>query len=209
MSLTLDLQPLTGRPRRDANGTPLAVRLSRSIDYRGPDSCWIWHGSRLPDGYGQIRINGRTRGAHRVVYELLVGPIPDGLTLDHLCRTHACVNPRHLEPVTMRENTLRGVGPSARNATATHCHRGHEFTEANTHTWNGHRSCRACRGLNYRARQANREPRVLSPRCVHGHDYTPENTYMWRGARVCRTCSNSRGQQYKAKVRAQLKAAAS
>ena len=94
--------------------------------------CWIWNGGRSHKGYGMI--NGVSRRgdrqalyAHRVVYEALVGPIPDGLTIDHLCRNRACMNPAHMEPVTSRENTLRGFGPGAICARATHCLRGHPY----------------------------------------------------------------------------------
>ncbi len=73
------------------------------------DECWLWTGSKN-DGYGKFRpvANQRPVLAHRYAYELLVGPIPRDLTLDHLCRVHSCVNPEHLEPVTRRENILRG-----------------------------------------------------------------------------------------------------
>lgn len=117
--------------------------------------CWLWTAKTLPGGYGCIgegRTGGRTLLAHRVSYELHVGPIPDGLSLDHLCRTRNCVNPEHLEAVTMQENTLRGDTLPAANAAKTHCARGHEFTPENTYrTRRGSRACRECQ------RQATRE----------------------------------------------------
>jgi hypothetical protein len=114
-----------------------------------PGGCLIYTGPFNNRGYGTISttVNGASASAsaHRVVYEALVGPIPTGLQLDHLCRTRACVNPAHLEPVTRRENILRGESPSAVHARKTHCIRGHEFTPENTHTRSdGSRSCRKC-----------------------------------------------------------------
>lgn len=73
------------------------------------DGCWVWPGAKNSQGYGRIGAGGRTWAyTHRVVYEALVGPIPDGLDLDHLCRNPSCCNPAHLEPVTRTENSLRG-----------------------------------------------------------------------------------------------------
>jgi len=131
----------------------LLKRIAEKYAIKG--DCWIWTGarrsarSRLVE-YGAVFYNGRPQQAHRVVYECVKGPIPHGLTLDHLCRNTLCVNPDHLEPVTMRENILRGTGPSAQNAKKDHCKHGHEFTDANTHRRGpgrrvGKRECRECR----------------------------------------------------------------
>jgi hypothetical protein len=103
-------------------------------------------------GYGQFYA-GRmsydetgTMFAHRWSYEYHVGPIPDGMQLDHLCRNPSCVNPEHLEPVTARENVMRSSGRAAVNARKTHCPQGHPYDEANTYIYppRGERQCRAC-----------------------------------------------------------------
>src|SRR5690349_8969939 len=91
--------------------------------HRNPiTGCWDWLGAPRGNGYGGFAWDGRKSiAAHRASWQLLRGPIPSGLTLDHLCRNRRCVNPAHLEPVTMRENILRGIGPSAQCAKKTHC----------------------------------------------------------------------------------------
>ncbi len=110
-----------------------------------PSECALWEGARQSGGYGHFRCNKRNIYAHRFAYELLVGAIPDGMVVDHLCRTRACVNPQHMEIVTQRVNILRGTGWSARNAAKTHCKRGHPLEGANLYEWHGHRLCRTCR----------------------------------------------------------------
>lgn len=105
--------------------------------------CWRWKASLDGKGYGKFHYDGKHRRAHRVAYELLVGEIPEGLALDHLCSNPVCVNPDHLEPVTHAENARRG-----RNAQRdkTHCAHGHEYSPENTQTApDGRRSCRTCR----------------------------------------------------------------
>lgn len=124
-----------------------------------PDGCWSWTSTKSPRGYGSFRRRGRPNvSAHRYSYELLVGPIPDGLELDHLCRNPSCVNPAHLEPVTHQENVLRGASGPALNGAKTHCHRGHEFTPDNTYARKDRRGrhCRACARLQDGLRRANR-----------------------------------------------------
>lgn len=106
------------------------------------EGCWQWTGNVAPNGYG--RIGNRLYCAHRYAYALLVGTIPDGKQLDHLCRNRSCVNPAHLEVVTRRENILRGVGITAQLARQTHCKRGHLFSAENTYLYRGSRSCMAC-----------------------------------------------------------------
>jgi len=106
-------------------------------------SCWNWVGWRNPAGYGQFRNNGKKIPSHRWSYEYFVGPIPRGLVIDHLCRNPSCVNPRHLEPVTIGENFARGEN-FQRNKMK--CKRGHRFIESNIYRHvNGRwRRCRIC-----------------------------------------------------------------
>jgi|GEM_PF-1714746 len=137
---------------------PVLERFWAKVDRRGPDECWPWTSTRNDQGYGMFSLPGHQHiYAHRFAYELLVGPIPEGLTLDHLCRVRHCVNPAHLEPVTNRENSLRGESQAAQQARQTHCLRGHPFDEANTYRRpdNDARQCRACSRLrNAQRRQA-------------------------------------------------------
>jgi hypothetical protein len=184
-----------------------------------PDAngCLVWTGPSNGNGYGKLRLGGRAgRGffAHRFAYTALVGPIPDGLVLDHLCRNRSCVRPDHLEAVTQRINSLRGESPAAYHAVKTHCPAGHAYDEANTHiSKRGSRSCRACHrererarvaanrdaiNARNRARQAaiavqNGRPVPVAPadraHCPQGHPYDDANTYQnSRGHRACRAC---------------------
>lgn len=103
--------------------------------------CWLWNAAQNAEGYGNFTFGGRTVKAHRFTYELLVGPIPEGLELDHLCRVHHCVNLAHLEPVTRSVNSQRGVNANTRK---THCPQGHPYDEGNTTRCKGRRYCRSC-----------------------------------------------------------------
>lgn len=117
--------------------------------------CWLWLRACTARGYGTVGVGKKHTGlAHRVSYQIMRGPIPEGMTLDHLCRTPGCVNPDHLEIVTQRENVLRGKSPCASHARKTHCSHGHEFTQDNTlRNSDGSRRCRACRDAHNQARK--------------------------------------------------------
>ena len=141
-----------GRPHAKR---PLAERFWLKVNRRGAKDCWPWRGFLDRHGYGQFMVGPprASKRAHRVAYELLVGPIPEGMTLDHFrmnpgprhapC-SRACVNPRHLEPVPLDENKRRGNSPHATNARKTHCPRGHQY---DYFPGRGGRQCRACRRL--------------------------------------------------------------
>ena len=142
--------------------TPLE-RVSRNIRV-GADGCWWWTAStststtRPGRRYGVVSFRGRQRRAHAVVFEMARGPIPEGTELDHLCRNTLCVNPYHLDPVTHRENVLRGSGFAALHARKTHCPQGHEYTPENTRIGRLRggqcRQCRTCHRERQRAYKA-------------------------------------------------------
>jgi hypothetical protein len=119
--------------------------------------CWNWTGA-TSSGYGYMAADLDERGytnwrTHRIAYVLANGPIPSGRGLDHLCRNRSCCNPRHLEPVTWKENTRRGDGPAGINARKSACPEGHPYTDENTYVAPGSRNKRTCRACR-KARQA-------------------------------------------------------
>lgn len=128
--------------KRGPKPVPPEVRFWRFVDKT--DGCWLWVGTDNGK-YGTLglSIDGTRTSlyAHRLSYEMHVGPIPEGLTIDHLCRVPLCVNPDHLEAVTQRENSLRGTGVSAVNARKTHCPKGHPLDGLRT---SGRRYCKTC-----------------------------------------------------------------
>lgn len=135
----------------------------RFLSFVKPDansSCLFWLGNRVTGGYGRFCLHGQAKLAHRVAYEFTIGPIPEGLTIDHLCEVPRCVNPLHLEPVTQAENNRRAdLGYWWRDRDR--CANGHLFDDANTHirikaSGSKVRLCRACareRTRRYRLRK--------------------------------------------------------
>lgn len=176
-------------------GDPLAMKQQRAT---GPDEvrwmqkvcvespgCWVWQGEPTENGYGQYTVGGgaerKTYLAHRYVYELLVGPIPEGLDLDHLCRVRLCVNPDHLQPVTRAVNLERGFGGPGLNRRKTTCPKGHLLDGKRS---NGSRYCLTC----HRERQ---RPKT----CTAGHPWIEENIEVTSGGRTrCRVCAETKGQ---------------
>lgn len=155
---------------------PVADRFWAKVDKSG--DCWVWTSSLYRFGYGQFFLSrGKSISAHRYAYEALVGPVPQGLELDHLCHTRdlscpggwtcphrKCVNPAHLEPVTHAENMARGRNAGRTRMGDTHCQHGHEFTPENTYRRpNGSRQCRACRAAHRRSYRTKSEAASLPP----------------------------------------------
>ena len=146
-------------------------RFWEKVDKNGPipehrpdlGPCWVWTGGRVRNGYGMTHLPGLGRLAHVIAFVEHVGPVPEGLELDHLCRVRHCCNPKHLEPVTRRENIMRGDGPDVtrvRFAAITHCPAGHTYDAANTlvKVYAGgktSRTCRACHAAAARKKKAN------------------------------------------------------
>lgn len=125
----------------------LPPRFWSKVNLFGPNGCWLWLGTPTAHGYARFYDSRTAAPGHRLAYEEMVAPIPDGMVLDHLCRTRHCVNPAHLEPVTPGENTLRGESPAAKAARRATCKWGHPYDEANTYIYKGRRCCRECNRL--------------------------------------------------------------
>ena len=129
---------MTKNTTRNTN-TPVVDRLLSRCEI---GDCWLWTGVLTSGGYGQMSVNGVQKYVHRLIWEELIGPIPAGYDVDHLCRVRNCVNPDHLDPVTRRENLSRGVG----HGTRAYCPQGHPYNKKNTYRYpDGSRYCRVCR----------------------------------------------------------------
>ena len=180
--------------------------------------CWLWVGSKASGAkYGRVGHGGRDHQAHRLIYELLVAPVPKSLHIDHLCKTPACVNPSHLEPVTPQENHRRGNSASAVNARKIACRRGHPFSGENLRRFRTGRRCKACDRIEKRAKRARyvafhggpRTPRRLGgaangrvTHCPRAHAYDEANTrhYTYQGyaRRICRACERIKSRSVRA-----------
>lgn len=167
---------------------------SKVMKSENPSGCWFWTGFVNDDGYGWFHRGKRDGVRYGGSVFAVVGKIPDGLTLDHLCRNRSCVNPSHLEPVDGRENTLRGFGPSAENARKPSCPKcGGQYSVVRESA----RCCRSCklrRDNETRRRRAALLPKKVRPEtifCVNGHDRRVVGVYH-RGCRRCRLDANKR-----------------
>lgn len=153
------VDPFAGLPPKDVGRIIDVSRFWSKVKAEGDGSykqCWLWTGGTNGKGYGRFKLDSRSGGtayAHRIAYELLIAPIPEGLEIDHLCRATLCVNPWHLEPVSHEVNTQRstaGALAGARKSAITHCPQGHEYTPSNTYrsknpkTGGPRRACRQC-----------------------------------------------------------------
>ena len=173
--------------------------------------CWVWTATRTY-GYGKFRLSNprRLANAHRIAYEALVGPIPEGLDLNHLCRNRACCKPAHLEPVPRRLAELRGDTLPGANLKVTNCPAGHPYDTENlivrTRGEYTSRECRACRRQADRARAPRPsyyKPRERTPdtTCREGHEFTVENTLIRKnGRRRCRTCDSAYQRERRARA---------
>lgn len=125
--------------------------------------CWKWISTITNQGYGQFWFNGKQRSSHRFIYKYYHGEVNSSLVLDHLCRNRKCVNPEHLEQVSIKENILRGNGFAALNIKKTHCKNGHEFIDNNTHLdSNGHRRCKFCNKIRQQQFQKRKKLEVVN-----------------------------------------------
>jgi len=167
--------------------------------------CWQWIASLTHKGYALFHVGSKKDGtnrmatAHLLAYKTLVGPVPDGKQLDHLCRNRGCVNPSHLEPVTGSENCLRGLtgaNMAIREGAKTHCPKGHPYDDNNTgRKADGSRYCRTCARERMRLKEGYPKPpnypNTSKTQCPRGHPYDETNTYVKPdGRRVCITCRN-------------------
>ena len=148
--------------------------------------CWLWQGKLTKYGYARIYVDGHMIFAHRVSYVISNGNIADGKCLDHLCRNRSCVNPNHLQAVSIGENVLRGQGLSVQNLLKKYCPRGHELAGTNLIRSKSCRTCRICR--NKLAIDRKRERQARMTHCKNGHPKTPENAGSVNGFWCCRIC---------------------
>lgn len=169
---------------------PLWERFWEKVNRRGDDECWPWLAGKNGSGYGAFGLGKKWWGAHRFVYERMVGDIPRGYTVHHKCENRVCVNPAHLCLLTHRENVLLGTAPPACSMRRSHCPQGHPYEGDNLYWQGSSRRCRIC--TNEKERRYRRAAGLKGrkrPYCKQGHERTPENTRLApNGQQVCRIC---------------------
>jgi hypothetical protein len=167
--------------------------------------CWVYTGALDPEGYSRVWVgNGKTTSSHRAAYLELIGPVPEGLEPDHLCRNRACWNPWHLDIVTHAINVQRGQAGEALRlaaAKATHCPNGHPYGDDARGDKNGWRRCPTCnRARSRRHIEKTRGPargRPTKTHCPQGHPYNDENTYVSpSGKKNCRACRKTTSREW-------------
>lgn len=187
----------------------LLKRFNAKYEVDEKTGCWNWTAYINKGGYGEISNWPKVLVASRASYELFVGKIPEGLQIDHLCRNRKCVNPEHLEPVTNKENSRRGIAVEVtkeRYKNQTHCKYGHPLFGENLYMppSNGQRVCITCRKRRKRDHYRKTHSDVGNPanmgwqrnktECIHGHPFDEGNTLVdaKTGYRSCRICHKLR-----------------
>jgi hypothetical protein len=163
-------------------------RFWKKVKVHQPAGCWRWKGTLDRLGYGSFWIAGKNYRAHRLAYTLLIGAIPDGLQLDHLCRNPSCVNPDHLQPVTNRENLARSQAPSHRVRRLGVCQKGHSDFRVRA---DGRWVCRVCSAANdrrFKEKKRAENPPWRGTVCKRGHPLSGDNLRLYRGVRYCKAC---------------------
>lgn len=147
---------------RKVNRPPTEDRVLLNTYFCPFSGCWLWTGYTTPRGYSFIQVLGKKYSVHRLMWVKEHGVIPPDKQIDHLCRNRNCINPDHLELVTSRENTMRGISFSAVNAKKTHCVHGHEFTPENVRPRKrGGRECLACRRRKAETASAKKQVKII------------------------------------------------
>lgn len=147
------------------NESLLPQRFWDKVNKESERGCWLWIGLKNHKGYGVFKIHGKYVSAHRLIYKTIIGPIPHGLQIDHLCRVRNCVNPAHMEPVTSRENSLRSmITQSYINANQTHCPQAHPYSGDNLYIEKstGRRRCKICMNAALRRYRSSKKYKALS-----------------------------------------------
>ena len=180
-------------------GKPLAERF-QSKTRPAANGCIEWTAGQVSFGYGGFHWRGKLWRAHRMAWTLAHGDIPDGLTVDHMCRNRLCVNVAHLRLLTLGENAADGKAHhhyAILGMKPGHCLAGHEMTPENTYIVpaTGRRCCQTCKKANG-ARRYREHPelwrKTVRTHCVNGHEFTPENTLVRPKRRQCRICAEAR-----------------